>query len=59
VLSTQTDVTDAVAAVFAATPDVLADPYPLYRQLREAGSMHWLPADSNGGPWTNGWHVLG
>jgi pimeloyl-[acyl-carrier protein] synthase len=24
-------------------PDVLADPYPLYRQLREEDPVHWDP----------------
>jgi cytochrome P450 len=57
-LSTTTELTDAIADTFTGTPTTLADPYPVYQELLAAGPIHWRPA-ANGGPWTNAWHVLG
>ena len=32
-------------------PDVLTDPYPLYRALREAGPVHWTVTPDGGRAW--------
>jgi cytochrome P450 len=38
-------------------PAFLADPYPLYRQLREPGGPVWWPDDATGGAWlVTGYH---
>lgn len=40
------------AGVTLNTPEFLADPYPIYRQLQEAGAPVWLPHSApSGGMW--------
>ncbi len=53
------DLAHSVGQVFAGTPQILADPYPVYRELREAGPMHWVGDEAGPGPWSNAWHILG
>lgn len=38
---------------------VQADPYPLYRELRESGPTHWLGGGPESPRWRNRWHVFG
>lgn len=38
---------------------VQADPYPLFRELRESGPTHWLGGGPGGPRWHNTWHLFG
>jgi cytochrome P450 len=59
VTQTTIDVDTAISDVFTGTSQALADPYPFYRALQTAGPVHWLPARTGHGSWTDAWHVLG
>jgi cytochrome P450 len=49
----------SIGQVFAGSPQILADPNSVYRELQAAGPMHWVAGDAGSGPWTNAWHILG
>jgi cytochrome P450 len=47
-----------VERLFRRDPAILADPYSLYRQLREAAPVLWLDGPPGGPPWLNAWHLF-
>lgn len=55
--------TDAIAVtidrLFYRDPEAHANPYPLYRELREAGPTHWLGGGADSPRWHNTWHLFG
>ena len=44
-------VEETVGRLLASEPAALADPYPLYATLREAGACHWVADDWGQGSW--------
>lgn len=54
-----TDPAVLVGALFAREPSVLADPYPAYTTLREAGPAIYVPAPPGAPPAHGAWHVFG
>lgn len=47
-----------IETLFRRDAALMADPYPAYDQLREAGAVHWMPGPAQGPPWLNAWHVF-
>lgn len=54
-----TDTAATIDRLFYRDAAAQADPYPLYRALRESGPVHWLGGDANGPRWHNTWHLFG
>lgn len=52
-----TDLPTALGRYFSGDQAILADPYPLWRELRERGPVHQLAAGT-GQPWDDAWHVF-
>ena len=48
---TSKSVGETVGRLLASEPAALADPYPLYATLREAGACHWVADDWGQGSW--------
>jgi cytochrome P450 len=48
----------AITSLFQRDPAVLADPYPMYHELRQAGPILRLAGPPDGPPWLNAWHIL-
>lgn len=48
-----------VGSILARHPAVLADPYPAYRALREAGPVVYVPAPPGAPPSHAAWHLFG
>jgi cytochrome P450 len=44
--------------LFRRDPAFLADPYPVYCDLRQAASVTWVDGPAGGPPWLNAWHVF-
>jgi pimeloyl-[acyl-carrier protein] synthase len=44
--------------LFRRDPEFLADPYPVYRELRGSGSVLRVDGPADGLPWLNAWHVF-
>jgi cytochrome P450 len=53
-----TDVVATIDRLFSRDEATQADPYPLYRELREAGPAHWLGGNAEGPRWRNSWHLF-
>ena len=47
-----------VDRLFRRDPVLLADPYPMYRQLRETAPVLRVDGPEDGPPWLNAWHVF-
>ena len=47
-----------VDRLFRRDPVLLADPYPMYRQLRETARVLRVDGPEGGPPWLNAWHVI-
>jgi cytochrome P450 len=47
-----------IEALFRRDAAMMADPYPAYDQLRDAGAVYWLPGPPQGPPWLNAWHLF-
>lgn len=47
-----------VERLFRRDPALLADPYPVYRQLRQAAPVLSLDGPPGGPPWLNAWHLF-
>lgn len=54
----QTLPADIIGRLFRREPDMLADPYSAYRELREAGPVIRVDGPPQGPPWLNAWHVF-
>ena len=47
-----------IESLFRRDAEIIADPYPAYDRLREAGALHWMPGPPQGPPWLNAWHFF-
>lgn len=47
-----------IESLFRRDAEIIADPYPAYDRLREAGALHWMPGPPQGPPWLNAWHLF-
>jgi len=47
-----------IMSLFSGDPRVQADPYPMNRELREAGPVLWAEGSEGGPRWLNRWHVF-
>ncbi len=52
------DTAGQIMRLFAGDAGVQADPYPMYRELREAGRVLWAEGPEGGPRWLNRWHVF-
>lgn len=44
--------------LFRRDPEFLADPYPVYHELRDTAAVLWVDGPASGPPWLNAWHVF-
>jgi cytochrome P450 len=44
--------------LFRRDPEFLADPYPVYHELRDTAAVLWVDGPANGPPWLHAWHVF-
>lgn len=52
-----TDIAATIGSYFEGDQRILADPYPLFRQMREQGPIHRVDSGS-GHQWDDAWHVF-
>lgn len=48
----------SIDRLFRRDPELLADPYPVYRELRETGPILHIGGPPGGQPWFNAWHLF-